>query len=379
MSKGTIGKIPISPSTVGVAACPFALNCKVRDIPADGRDPELSQFGSSMHGIFHGINTAKTMNDEVLDSIVATYGSQNMEHMRHLALKYMGYFPIKKVIASELHLAIDSNLKPCAWDAGVYRGIIDAILFDVVEMDGYPGMFAREITICDHKAGWALQNPTTLQTLFYLWLVWRSFDFAFDSVRLMKHFPRYKEIRISKRTYVESDMPNIERTMLAAAQQVWNTPIDGMAIPGAQCDNCNWISQCPVPDDELAVIIDEEDAIKVASKIRVMEVMMKDLKKQLKGWAEIKGPVTLYDHEYCYGPVTSTSYRVDPAELLNKRSKWNDLDDYLSVNNADAKALLDHPAGVHVDIGTKATFRGHKLTIKNDNEEDDFDTLKATF
>jgi len=371
MGRGTIGKISISPSTIKVAACPFALNCKVNGVPPDGRDSSLAQFGKAMHSINHSINIFKgRIDDNALDRIISENACQNVEFMRFLALEYMRYFPVKKVIASEMKMALDSNLRPCAWDDATYRGIVDALTVDKLLSGGFE---TTQLTIWDHKAGWAMYNPVTMQTMFYAWLVYRTFNYKFDSIKLAMHFPRYREMRIGDKTFFPSNMPNIERSMLAIAQQVWNTPVDGPAIPGAQCANCNWLSRCPVPDEYISEIQTEEDAKTIAGMVRVMDVQSKELKGKLKRWVKRNGPVVLRDHKWTWGPVESTSFSADAEELLTLSKEWKGLRAYLKVD--EAKSLLGHGSGLTIDSTTKLSNKGHEMTT----EEETYETTKAHY
>jgi hypothetical protein len=375
MSKGTIGVIPLSPSTIKVAACPFALYCKVMKIPEDGRDPELSQYGKAAHSIYDMINRYnKTIDDAVIDSIISKGGiPHEMKWMRMLATNYIRDFPIDRVILSEQKLGLDINLKPCPFGSATYRGIIDTVLKD--DAVNWMDAVTREITIMDHKAGWKLQKPECMQLEFYAWVFARNFPMSFDTLKLGMHFPRKNLIRIGKYIYTWDDIDKIERSFLATAKRIWESPLHGPAIPGSQCANCNWISRCPVPDNQKTEIYTERQAQELAGQIRVLDLRMKDMKRKLRSFIKRNNdaPVVLRDYNYAFGPMDQQTFEVDPHELLSKLDDHKDLIDHISVK--EARELIGHESGIHVEEGIKSVYKGQGYEIPD--EEEDFYEFKT--
>lgn len=374
MPKGTIGQISISPSTLKVADCPFALYCKVAGVPPDGRNPELSQYGKAQHSIFDQINRWHgVIDDLVIDKIVASSGAQDIRWMRQSALDYVKYFPLDRVLASEQKLGLDINLRPCPFEDAVWRGIVDAVLYD--DYENWMGSVMRTIDVTDHKAGWKLQNPECMQTEFYLWVLARTYPMAFDAARLSMHFPRYKIFRHGKYLYKQHDIDRIERAMITATRKVWETPLNGPAIPGAQCANCNWISRCPVPDVEMTEIHSELQAQELAGQIRVLDIRMREMKRKLRNFISRNNnePVILKDHRYQFGPMDQATYEADPMEIIEKMDEWATLRSHLKVDSpAD---LIGHPSGINVEQGIKQVYKGQGY--EPPDEEANFEEIKA--
>ena len=340
----TLGVFPVSSSTLTVAGCGWAINQKFNKVPQNTMPSALAQFGSDIHNVLDAINKQRIpVDDNMMDILIAKYVTSDFEKIRQHSVSYLDYFPIKDVLASELKLGLDKDLKPCDFNDAIYRGIIDVILN---EDDG--------ITICDHKSGFAVFPSDTPQNRFYAWLVNRHFPNKYNSIGMAIHFVRAKEIRYSTRRIF--NFANLERSIVASAARAWNTPIDAPPSPGKQCTFCNWANTCPAVSDGRIMITTQEQAIKTAEECIVLDRRLGEARTKLKLWAEINGNVLIDDGKFSYGFQKAASYSADVDEVLKKLEEFPSLRANISVSKP--KNLLEHPANLNITKHTKTSFKG---------------------
>jgi hypothetical protein len=322
----------ISPSKLKVARCGRALDLLNQDTPPDTPEFENTLLGKEVHEILHEINCYDGVIDDIaLDMILEKCCSHNFELQRRYALKYIDNFPYKSVAMSEFACGLDINLQPAPFETALYRGRIDALIMED----------ERRMCIVDHKSSYQIYNPDTEQMRFYAWLMSRVHPHI-DEFVLSIYFLRYGEWRKTDYCLGRKAIANVERAMIVASQQAWNTQL-GVPTPGAYCAFCPYAMSCPAAEKSISVVTSEQDAVVMAQKLHVLKKQVQELNRLLQGYAREAGMIMI-DGEtgYGYGEGQFKSAKVSDILEIAKQNP-----DALRALKADmrqvAKLKLDVP------------------------------------
>lgn len=371
--------VQISPSFLQKAACPLALKIRYIDRYRDQYIRVASLRGSAGHEAIAELTTEFLANKEMKlrDFTDERIHQAVAKHTPHEVYSELGHiyqwvkiwrdrfhFDRATFYGHEERMSIDHNFDECSWDTADYRGIIDQI-----------NIKDQFCTITDYKSQMAILNQEELDThdqlTFYAWLTSKFYPHVkVFFVRIW--YLRYGFYHETVRTRAQLD--DFEKVLAMREQKVLDIT-EWRPIPGAHCDNCDYVHLCPIAKDasDLPVqIITEEQAVKVALRLRVVESLKKTLQTRLREYSKGTSlPVQIegdYIYEYVYAPKTFYD-----TQALEKLLRDNGIE-FAPLVNVDKKKLKklvkehkrEHPeladeieATLVVKHATK--FMGHEL------------------
>lgn len=156
------------------------------------------------------------------------------------------------------------------------------------------------VVVLDWKDTWGIPGPTELghkgyfQQRFYAWLIMNQPEFRrVEQVTLREFYVRYSEPR--EATITRLDLDDITAELGALAERFDRCYEENTWVPtaGKHCNFCMRPSACPIPvfaRDE-GRIIDMARATQVAQSLLVAEKVVKDNRKALRAFSDVKGAI----------------------------------------------------------------------------------------
>lgn len=213
----------------------------------------------------------------------------------------------KHLVGYEERMAIDETFREVVWSQAAYRGIVDVIHLVgrtaiVTDYKGKPNVLSQA-ALAEHEQGW-----------FYCWLVSKFYpqaeEFVFRIWYLRYGF--YAETRRTRRQLDAFEQVLFMKRDKIAAIERWEP------IAGQHCAVCDFVPICPLATgaSELPVQIRTKDeAVRVASELRVKEQWVKEARAQLKTYVEHNDDVELSG--YAYGFRGPTAHAKTPFRGYN--------------------------------------------------------------
>lgn len=200
------------------------------------------------------------------------------------------------LVGYEERMAIDHEFREVAWSEAAYRGIVDVIHLVgraaiVTDYKGKPNVLSKA-ALADHEQG-----------SFYCWLVSKFYP-QVDEFVFRIWYLRYGFYGETRRTRQELDC--FEQTMLMKRDKI--AAIDRWEpIAGQHCGVCDFVPVCPLGSSSSALPVQirtKDEAVRVASELRVKEEWVKDARTQLKSYVEQNDDVELSGYAYGFrGPT----------------------------------------------------------------------------
>jgi hypothetical protein len=280
----------------------------------------------------------------------------------------------KQLVGFEEKMAIDESFHEAAWHEAAYRGIVDVI--HIVDR--------TTAIVTDYKSQPNVLSQTALdqhvQGSFYCWLVSKFYphieEFVFRVWYLRYGF--YAETRRTRR-----QLELFEQQMLVQKQKIAEIE-NWEPIAGEHCGVCDFIHICPLGRSgasPVADLITQDQAVELASELRVKEEWIKKARSKLKIYVEHnEDPIKLPGYAYGFPPSVTSLWDVDRlleilpehglpvADFLAGKSKMMTK---LVKRAARGESELLEQLDAARTLKTTTKFRGYKLAGDDENADDE--------
>jgi hypothetical protein len=379
--------IKLSPTFIDKAACPRYLKLHYVDKVDERWVRVAAEKGTAVHAAIAelielcqeaSVQPSALSLDQIAESVA--------RHTRHRLLPETGeimawtrlwaerYQISKHLVGSEETVALDHEFEDTEWESASYRGILDVI--DINK---------NHLTVTDWKSQPHILNQAELdaheQGTMYCWLASKLYPHI-DTFTFRIWYLRYGFYAETTRT--AADLEAFERTLMIKEQKILE--IDNWdPIPGKHCQYCDVINHCDLAQDLSLTntnIISHEQAIKAAQRITVTEVLLKELKSQLKNYVKENDAVVIGEASsrwvWGFRSKESTYWKAEElAEVLSEHG--HELAEVASVDARKMKKLVKQAAKDNPELEAdlakiertrvKAEFRGYKQGDAADEEE----------
>lgn len=372
--------VTVTPSFLSEAECPASVKYGRIDKMPRRADLPL-EVGRAVHGIFERVLRArqsrKATDVEFITATmltcVSTVAVTELTEIRRMTDLFLTNFhpELSTIVGVEERVALDENGEPTTWENAAYGGILD-----LVQIEGTAGI------VTDHKAQWNIMSKDELdrhfQGTFYLVLLRKLYPFLRKFI-LNIYYARHGFTATTERTAEQLDACEQEIGIRVEAIKRWKN-FD--PIPGDHCAICDGRFDCPKGQDLSLVpagVITAEQATSVAGRIRVMELVLKDLKKRLKEYCKENGDAAA-SPTWRFGFVQRSKVEFPAGAVVMKLMEQGiDPAPYQRMDAAQLKKFLkqlehhDNTSFQEVmSVASKkatTTFRGYKPG--SEDEEDD--------
>jgi len=199
------------------------------------------------------------------------------------------------------------------------------------------------VVIHDYKTSWAVESQSQVekdpQLRRYAWLVHQEYP-QFKRFLVRLDYVRHNIIREAGPLTID-EVEDTEKEIISALNQLQGIK-EFPATPGERCAYCGYSEICPAIEDNMKVIINGEDeAVKTAREILLLEKRLNDRKKALQMFTATGGKIQVDQTEFGYFRSESSdisNIREFLDRLLNELGEyaW----DYLKVDARKLKTLL---------------------------------------
>ena len=375
--------VTVSPTFLSESECPFAM----KSHRIDGFQSPASwnlEVGKAVHGIFEGILQlrlkGKPVDEEAVDglfrSCVGPLAIPHIAEITRMVKMFLTNFDadIGTIAGIEEEVCLDENGERTTWDNAYVGGYLD-----LVQIRG------DSAKITDHKTQWNILSRGDLD---------KHFQLTFYAVLLRKLYPHLKNFEVainyarhgfvmaSARTSQQLD--ECEHQVQLKIEQL-SKIVSWDPIPGEHCTVCDAMSICPVANDLSEVVrspvVTQQQAEKAAGRLRVLELVRKDLVGQLQKYSSEHGDVRT-GNTWAYGYRPTRSYEYDQAVLTEQLTKHGySIEPVLRVAKTELTKLLkrirksDESAydGIISAAGrpmVKTAFKGYKVGADDDDGEE---------
>jgi hypothetical protein len=220
------------------------------------------------------------------------------------------------------------------------------------------------------------------QGQFYIWRAMKAWP-GFDVYEFAMTFVRYGVTTVVE--YSPAELARLERNVLATLDTIADARArnDWPAQAGDHCGFCRL--KCEIADDPRVLerrITAADEAPIVASRLAVLERMIKSDREALKAWTMTEGPVVIGGLEFAHRPVERVRYdaalvfdrckahQVPPPALTFSKSALRSL---IGTKKAQrAWPGLVEAIGELATVKTSSRFGAKKVgNLLEDEEEDD--------
>lgn len=371
--------VTISPSFLSEAECPASVKYGRIDKLPRRTDLPL-EVGRSVHKIFERVihlrMAGKPVDDGALEAIMndAVRGAAVTEigEIRRMTSLFLTNFNprLDTIVGVEEQVALDEAGNPTSWDEAAYGGYLD-----LVQIEGKTGR------VTDHKAQWNILSREELdrhfQLTFYLMLLRKLYPFL-RHFEASINYARHGFSVVTQRSSEQLDACEQEVMIRVEAIRRWKN-FD--PVVGQHCTICDARFDCPkgrdlsdVPD----AVISPEQAVSAAGRLRVMEIVVKELRKRLRVYCETNGDVDA-SPTWRVGFVQQKKVEYPPAVEERLRHHGIDPAQFRRVDGVAIKKLLKqlahHDPDVFADIMSVAvvklatTFKGYKPGSEDEEDE----------
>lgn len=191
-------------------------------------------------------------------------------------------FEPASVFATEFQVRLGWDFLPIHADNAVFSGDLDLV-----------SIVGSEAVITDYKSHWGVSDPTTIQSVYYPWLLWKlmpsltkitfTLDFVRWNIQRSRVFERDQMQHMDR--YVEN---HIRRVIGAWQTQEW---------PAAVNSNCAYCRlECPLVAvgmnrESVGQIGTDEEARKMGQQMYALQRAYRQMHAALKYYATLHGPV----------------------------------------------------------------------------------------
>jgi hypothetical protein len=378
--------LKLSPTFLERAACPLCLKWSYIDrlITSSSRTSALR--GAAAH-LAIAVLTKCCLDEKILPSRLSD------EHLRRAIAQatpheiYPQIGPIfewvslwrerfllqpKQLVGFEERMAISERFDEAAWSDAAYRGIVDVI-----------HIRDRTAIVTDYKSQPNILSQAALDQhdkgSFYCWLVSKFYpqieEFVFRLWYLRYGF--YAETRRSRHQLDLFEQQLFVRRQKIAEIERWQP------IAGDHCGVCDFNHLCPLGQTSSPLaseLVTHEQALKLASELRVKEEWIKRARGQLKVYVEKnEDPIELAG--YAYGFRASETVQHDAGALIDPlRENDLTLSTYLVGKTKplakllkkldQASELRDQLEAARV-VKVTTRFKGYKLAGDDETASDE--------
>ncbi|TAL43264.1 MAG: PD-(D/E)XK nuclease family protein [Salinibacterium sp.] len=367
-------QIKMSPSFMQKAACPLYLKLHYVDkVDVVKRWIRIeAERGKTGHAAIADLlqfclDESCTLRDGVDDTMIRDAINKHLPHeiMGEAGLVFQWLrlwrdrFGIpKNIFGQEQKLALDEEFEECAWDEASYRGILDLMQVTgshcvITDWKSQPHI------IPESDLHQAIGTDIAEQFTFYAWLAWKMYP-QLETFKVRLWYLRYGFYVESQRTL--EDLELFEQTLMIKERKIaeiesWDP------IPGKHCQYCDFIHMCPIAQDmspSNPEIITQEQAIRAAQRITVMEALIKVDKGKLKLYVNANDNVMIGENWiYGYNHKTSTTWKpgeVDPV----LRDRGYQLADVANLDVKKMRKLLKESAKTDPELAAKLEAISHE-------------------
>jgi len=326
---------PLSQSRQGDMACETLYVCKhVRRTRV--ADSEAAARGIEIHKILaaylsHLVGTRRATDLEAFDSLTKSASDDAREVLEKFRDNHA--FDPEKILATELHIALDENFLPIELLDGArtpdYEGTLDLVMLDSL----------TEAEIDDWKSYYQIIDPDTFQSKLYPLLL-MCLNPTLERVRFVLEFVRYGASRCVEYTRKDlSWLKELAERERARQRRLHEVGVAGAgdlnASPGRHCAWCPLLlNGCPVAGTNPYGQMTAEERLRFAIWLREAERHNTNLLKELM--VEL-GPVHYHD-------ANEAAYVADFVPTEKKSYPYRDsisiLDQWFKAH-PDESRLLD--------------------------------------
>jgi PD-(D/E)XK nuclease superfamily len=282
---------PLSQSRYGDMACETLYICKHIQCARLG-ESEPAARGTEIHRVLatyidHLVRTKRATDLEVFDSLMGTVGADAREVLEKFRDNHA--FDPEKVLATELHIALDENFLPIEHGGQIaeYEGTLDLVMLQSL----------TEAEIDDWKSYYQVIDADTFQSKFYPLLL-MCLNPSLEKVKFVLEFVRYGVSRSVE--YTPKDLPCLkelaqrERSRQKKLQEFVSVgDRDLKASPGRHCTWCPLLLKgCPVAQTNPYSQMKAEQRLRFALWLQEAE---KQNTKVLKDLMVERGPIHYRD------------------------------------------------------------------------------------
>jgi len=325
-------------------------HAKVAESEPAARGIEIHQILATY--INHLARTRRATDLEVFDSLMKGAGDEAREVLEKFRNNHA--FDPEKILATELHLALDENFLPIEHPSEAsYEGTLDLVMIHSL----------TEAEIDDWKSYYQVIDADTFQSKFYPLLL-MCLNPSLESVKFVLEFVRYRVSRCAE--YTRKDLPWLKE--LAQRERARQRKLHGLnrsrklkTSPGRHCTWCPLLlNGCPVAETNPYARMTAEGRLRFALWLQEAE---KQNTKMLKDLMLERGPIHYRDG----------NQNEHLAEFVPVEKKF-----YLY---RDAVAILDQWFGAHPDeqgLRDKLTISGLSSALKAEKRAELARTLADT-
>ena len=334
---------PLSQSRHGDMACETLYVCKHVQGARLG-ESEPAARGIEIHEVLasylnHLVRARRATDLEVFDALVRGAGAEAREVLETFRNNHA--FDPEKILATELHIALDQNFLPIqhsanASQAAEYEGTLDLVMIHSF----------TEAEVDDWKSYYQVIDADTFQSKFYPLLL-MCLNPSLERVKFVLEFVRYGASRCAE--YTRKDLPWLKE--LAQRERARQRKLHGLnrsrklkTSPGRHCTWCPLLlNGCPVGETNPYARMTAERRLRFALWLQEAE---KQNTKVLKDLMVKRGPIHYRDgnqneHLAEFVPVEKKFYPYRDAvsildEWFSAHSDEQGLRDKLTVSGLSA-------------------------------------------
>ncbi len=312
---------PLSQSRHGDMACETLYVCKHVQGARLG-ESEPAARGIEIHEVLasylnHLVRARRATDLEVFDALVRGAGAEAREVLETFRNNHA--FDPEKILATELHIALDQNFLPIqhsanASQAAEYEGTLDLVMIHSF----------TEAEVDDWKSYYQVIDADTFQSKFYPLLL-MCLNPSLERVKFVLEFVRYGASRCAE--YTRKDLPWLKE--LAQRERARQRKLHGLnrsrklkTSPGRHCTWCPLLlNGCPVGETNPYVRMTAERRLRFAVWLQEAE---KQNTRVLKDLMVKRGPIHYRDgnqneHLAEFVPVEKKFYPYrDAASILDE-------------------------------------------------------------
>lgn len=313
------------------ARCPFSFKCRHRDKIPFEQSPILAN-GAAVHDCLrdYTLECYKQQKPQLFEqwekiSLTALAKHRLTPENEMVVLEAVKEYceanqiELNGLAGVEEEIALDQEFKPCKWEQGFFRGIIDKLYLrgDVCK-------------ISDYKTGFDM-HPDPFQLEVYAWMISKVYpNIRYFQVEL--DFTRFSHRKVWDIPF--SDIPKIERRVMARIRQIEQ---DDKFEPrvSSKCEFCPFWKECPaIKAGHKTLGVDNEASAKeILERIVTKEKEVKELKEILKEFVNSSGKrIFLEDMVAEFRRSTTVKWDV-PSLLLYANEHGLNVVDALSIDN----------------------------------------------
>lgn len=386
-------KLRLSPSFIQNAACPRYLKWRYVDKVGQTWVRIEAERGSACHEAIATLLQyclderieVRDISDEMIKEAVDKHLPHTIINEAGLVFQWLRLwrdrFEIPRdVYGIEAKLAIDDEFEESSWDDASYRGILD-----LMQVRGSHCIItdwkSQPHVVPESELHQPIGSDIAEQMTFYAWLAWKMYP-QLESFTVRVFYLRYGFYSETRRSLEDLEM--FEQTLMIKERKI--SQIDSWdPIPGRHCQYCDYIHMCPIAQDMSPgnpEIITQEQAIRAAQRITVMEALVKADKGRLKLYVNANDNVMIGDNWiYGYNHKRSTVWKASDTEPALRESGYDPID-VMNVDVKKMKKLLKEAARKDPELATKleaiaqekhkTEFKGYRKGEGEVDEDDAF-------